>query len=175
MASTAVLQQEWQQLIKRLCAAASARHPAQPTWPVRLDHCFGRIVLDNVVGVDRPWREKLASPAVRNMNTQQLEDCIRMAKAILDGSTDLLALNRQSLQLRGKEKHSQGRAKDTKGKANPRVSGANKKAEPKDLPASRERYKQTTLRCSSRSSASRKSNATDRQEETKEVYKKEEA
>lgn len=104
MSSTSTLQQEWKQLMLQLPAAAVVRDPAQPTWPVRLDHCFGRIVLDAVVGIDRPWREKLAAPAVRHMTTEQLEACVVLGREILNGKADLVELNQKSLMLRGKDK-----------------------------------------------------------------------
>jgi hypothetical protein len=166
MSSTVGLQQEWQQLMKQLPAAAHARHPAQPIWPVRLDHCFGRIILDNVIGVDRPWREKIAAPAVRSMSTQQLEGCIRMGKNILDGSADLVALNQQSLKLRGKEKKAKSDVK-------PRASTVAKKEEQKGLPSARERYTQTTLRSSLRTAATTtQSNQATRRRDSKDRVKK---
>lgn len=78
-----------------LPAAARSR----PDWPVRLDHCFGRIVLDNICG--RPWRELIPSPAWRHLDDSGLRQTIALAEAILDGSADLHALNARSLQLRG--------------------------------------------------------------------------
>lgn len=79
-----------------LPAAAASR----PDWPVRLDHCFGRVVLDAVYG--RPWREALPPPAWRNMDETALRRAIDLAEAIRDGRADLHALNRSSLQSRGR-------------------------------------------------------------------------
>lgn len=97
-----------------------------------------------------------------------------MAKNILDGSADLVALNLQSLQLRGKEKKSKSGAKGTKSNDKPRISGAIKKDEPKSQPSSRERYTQTTLGSSFRPSASKKSGIPSRRQESLEVLEKEE-
>ena len=54
----APLRAQWLDWMRaRLPAAARNR----PDWPIRLDHCFGRVILDAVY--DRPWREVLRSPA----------------------------------------------------------------------------------------------------------------
>ncbi|CAG8973543.1 hypothetical protein HYALB_00002869 [Hymenoscyphus albidus] len=98
------LQANWKELCqKTLPAAATAKDPAQSKWPVLVDHCFARIVLDNVVGVDSPWKEKLKSPAYKNMSQPQLESCIELGFKILDGAVDLVGLNEKSLALRGKQ------------------------------------------------------------------------
>lgn len=75
---------------------------ARPDWPIRLDHCFGRVVLDVVYG--RPWREAVPAPAWRNMAEPELRSAIALAEAILSGDADLDALNRRSLALRGRLK-----------------------------------------------------------------------
>ena len=81
---------------ERLPAAARAH----PEWPIRLDHCFGRVVLDAVYG--RPWREVLRSPAWRNMDRGALELAVALAERIVDGRADLDELNRRSLAMRRK-------------------------------------------------------------------------
>ena len=75
--------------------AAAARHPE---WPIRLDHCFGRVILDAVCG--GPWREHLAAPAWKHMSREQLDAAIGLANAILGGRADLGGLNTGSLQAR---------------------------------------------------------------------------
>ncbi len=75
--------------------AAAAR---RPDWPIRLDHCFGRVILDAVCGA--PWREVVAAPAWRHLTPEQLTRALRLADAILAGAADLTALNRTSLALR---------------------------------------------------------------------------
>ena len=74
-----------------LPAAARSR----PEWPIRLDHCFGRVILDAVCG--RPWREVVAAPAWRHLPPERLEAAIALADAILTGEADLAALNAASL------------------------------------------------------------------------------
>ena len=70
----------------------------RPDWPIRLDHCFARVILDAVCG--RPWREVLAAPAWRHLPPDRLEAAIGLADAILAGDADLDALNRASLEAR---------------------------------------------------------------------------
>lgn len=81
---------------ERLPAAASAH----PEWPIRLDHCFGRVILDAVYG--RPWREALRPPAWRHMDADALRRAILLAERIASGQADLAALNARSLGMRGK-------------------------------------------------------------------------
>ena len=75
--------------------AAAARHPE---WPIRLDHCFGRVILDAVCGA--PWREVVASPAWRHLSPERLKAAVALADAVLGGSVDPGALNAASLDLR---------------------------------------------------------------------------
>ena len=75
--------------------AAAALHPE---WPVRLDHCFGRVILDAVC--NSPWREVVAAPAWRHLPPEKLAAAIDLADAILAGEADLQALNCRSLALR---------------------------------------------------------------------------
>ncbi len=72
----------------------------QRGWPVHLDHCFQRILLDNVC--NRPWREAIAPPAYRNAPENLLHDAIALGEDAVARKADLEALNRRSLRLRGK-------------------------------------------------------------------------
>ena len=74
----------------------------RPDWPIRLDHCFARVVLDAVHG--RPWREVLRPPAWRTMDVDTLTRAVATAEAIVDGSLDLVAANARSLALRGESR-----------------------------------------------------------------------
>ena len=89
--------QRWRELVEHELPAAAATHPE---WPIRLDHCFARVILDAVFG--RPWREAIAAPAWRSMDAGALREAIAVATAVLDGSADLQALDAQSLAWRGK-------------------------------------------------------------------------
>ena len=96
MTPRAKLEADWFALTReRMPEVAAVRG-----WPVRLDHCFQRILLDNAC--DRPWREVIAAPAYRNAPEDVLRDAIALGIAALEGDADLAELNRHSLELRGK-------------------------------------------------------------------------
>jgi hypothetical protein len=90
------LRTRWLDLMRRALPEAALK---RPDWPIRLDHCFGRVILDAVHG--RPWREVLPAPAWRNMDEPTLRRAVALAEAILDGSADLHVLNAASLRMRG--------------------------------------------------------------------------
>lgn len=69
-------------------------------WPVRFDHCFQRILLDNAVGGH--WSEEIPAPAYRNAPDDLLERAIALGEAAVAGEEDLAELNRNSLAWRGK-------------------------------------------------------------------------
>ena len=95
----AALRRRWRELVgERLPGAARGR----PDWPVRLDHCFARILLDDAC--DAPWRERIRVPAWREAPPALLERAIATGEAVLAGQADLDALNRRSLALRGKRR-----------------------------------------------------------------------
>ncbi|KAK3676350.1 hypothetical protein LTR78_003624 [Recurvomyces mirabilis] len=99
------LRQRWNHLYKHhLPGLAKTRDPVQGQWPVYLDHCFARIVLDNAIGIDKPWMEVIRQPAVKNMTEDQLRDAVDLAEKIATGELDLVSLDERSLQLRGKQK-----------------------------------------------------------------------
>ena len=87
---------EWFELTRvRMPACASARG-----WPVRFDHCFQRILLDNAVGAK--WAEVITAPAYRNADQHILERAIALGREAIAGEADLSDLNRKSLAWRGK-------------------------------------------------------------------------
>ncbi|KAL8791542.1 MAG: hypothetical protein Q9195_005870 [Heterodermia aff. obscurata] len=69
-----------------------------------LDHCFARIILDSVIGLDAPWTTKLKAPAWKNMSVEQLTSVITLGRKIAQGELDLAELDNKSLALRGKMK-----------------------------------------------------------------------
>jgi len=104
------LREHWNQLYrKRLPVLAKDKDPAQPKWPVVLDHCFARIVLDNAVGVDKPWAEVVKAPATKNMSEAQLQAAISLGEALASGEANLVELDERSLRLRGKKSKAGGR------------------------------------------------------------------
>jgi O-6-methylguanine DNA methyltransferase len=104
MISLATLQARWTELYSNtLPTLARARDPAQANWSVTLDHCFARIILDNTVGGGQEqWDKRLKKPAVKNMSAEQLTAAIELGEKIRSGDIDLVALDMQSLEVRGK-------------------------------------------------------------------------
>lgn len=104
------LQSTWRTLYSStLPNLARAKDPAQPKWPVVLDHCFARIILDNTVGksatsdrADTQWDKVIGKPAVKNMSEDQLIDAIELGEKIRTGEVDLVELDEASLKARGK-------------------------------------------------------------------------
>ncbi len=76
------------------------RDPAT-NWPVQNDHCFQRIVLDNVCG--GPWFDHLARPAYKHLSHDQALCAIRLCEAIIAGHANLQDLNNKSLIWRRKK------------------------------------------------------------------------
>jgi O-6-methylguanine DNA methyltransferase len=78
-------------------------HHAQPRWPVHLDHCFARIILDNTVGQGtRQWDHVIGKPALRSMSDEQLREAIELGGKIEKGEVDLVELDERSLSARAK-------------------------------------------------------------------------
>lgn len=112
MASLEALRERWNRLYRdRLPSLARAKDPSQTRWPVHLDHCFARIILDAVVGKDKPWTQVLKSPAYKNMGKEQLEEAITLGERLATGEEDLVALDEKSLALRVKMSKQAGRPK----------------------------------------------------------------
>lgn len=104
------LQAEWNTLYRTtLPTLAREKHTSKSAsspsdkWPVVLDHCFARIILDNAVGKDQPWTSVVKAPATKNMTESQITAALEMGHRIADGQEDLWALDEKSLQLRGKQ------------------------------------------------------------------------
>jgi len=72
-------------------AAARGRN-----WPVRFDHCFQRILLDNALG--GRWYDRVAGrPAYRAVAAHILARAVELGEAVLAGDVDLRDLNARSL------------------------------------------------------------------------------
>jgi O-6-methylguanine DNA methyltransferase len=107
------LRERWTHLYREhLPALAKARDPGQKHWPVHLDHCFARIILDNVVGVDKPWTDVVKAPAVKNMSSDQLQAAITLGEQIATGKANLVELDERSLSLRGKQSKNKKRKRE---------------------------------------------------------------
>lgn len=72
-------------------------------WPIRLDHCFKRICLDNTF--EDVWYNHLKSPAERYISEPALSRAVAIAEQLYTEGLPVLAiLNRKSLTWRGKMK-----------------------------------------------------------------------
>lgn len=81
------LEARWRELTDR-----TLPHAATDAWPVRLNHCFQRILLDHATG--GVWYDSIAGrPAYAHAPSQMLEDAIATGEAVLSGDADLRALN----------------------------------------------------------------------------------
>ena len=89
---------EWFELTRKVMPSLAAERG----WPVRFDHCFQRILLDNAVGAK--WTTMIASPAYRNASDTQIAEAIALGRAAVSDTLDLAELNRRSLTWRGKAK-----------------------------------------------------------------------
>jgi hypothetical protein len=69
-------------------------------WPVRNDHCFQRIVLDEVCG--GTWYDHIARPAYKHLTPDQALQAVALSDRIISGEADLIQLNRHSRIWRGK-------------------------------------------------------------------------
>ena len=70
-------------------------------WPIREDHCFGRVVLDNVFG--DAWYDHVdGRPAYEHLSPAELTVAVDLADRMLKaGRPTVEALNRNSLRWRG--------------------------------------------------------------------------
>lgn len=93
------LEREWLALTReRLPALAGGRG-----WPVRFDHCFQRILLDNACG--GVWYDHVKGrPAYAHAPEDALRRAVAMGEDAVAGRADLAALNRNSLRWRRERK-----------------------------------------------------------------------
>ena len=98
MLDRAQLEAEWLHLTRK---TLPARARERVDWPVRLDHCFQRILLDHATG--GCWYDHIAGrPAYRHCSPEVLTRAVALGRAVAAGEADLDVLNRQSLAWRGK-------------------------------------------------------------------------
>ena len=84
----------WLELTRRTLPGMAAAQ----RWPIRLDHCFMRVCLDEAMG--GPWTEVLRRPAIHSMTDRQLAAAIGVAEAIVARPALLAGLNACSLERR---------------------------------------------------------------------------
>lgn len=72
-------------------------------WPIHLDHCFARVVLDNLFR-DKWYNHVDGRPAYENLSCEELNEAIKIADRMLtEGKSAVEELNQNSLQWRGKD------------------------------------------------------------------------
>ena len=71
-------------------------------WPIHLDHCFGRVVLDNLF--EDEWYDHVdGRPAYEHLSAQELRTAIDIADRMLEnGEPVVTELNENSLRWRDK-------------------------------------------------------------------------
>ena len=89
---------------RELVLAELPRRARELGWPVREDHCFGRIVLDGAVG--GCWYDVLdrrRSPAFAQLDDAQLARAVKLAeRMVAEGEPLVRELDARSLAWRGK-------------------------------------------------------------------------
>lgn len=91
------VQARWLALTRRELPALAVER----CWPVRADHCFQRILLDNAFG--GIWYDHVAGrPAYAHADPAALARAVALGEAAITGTVDLVELNRRSLDWRGK-------------------------------------------------------------------------
>ncbi len=85
----------WLELTRETLPAMAAAQG----WPIRLDHCFMRVCLDEAL--DAAWPSVVARPAIRTMSEAQLASAVRVAEGIVARPDTLPVLNERSLRRRG--------------------------------------------------------------------------
>ncbi len=85
----------WYELTRETLPAMAQAH----RWPIRNDHCFMRVCLDEAL--DAAWPSVLPRPAIRTMSDAQLAAAIGIAEGIATRPETLAALNQRSLRRRG--------------------------------------------------------------------------
>lgn len=87
----------------RLTRETLPERAVRERWVVCRDHCFQRILLDNVLG--GAWRTRLTAklPAYRQLSDTQMREAVSLARRIeAEGDSLLRVLNENSLRWRGK-------------------------------------------------------------------------
>ena len=69
-------------------------------WPIHLDHCFGRVVLDNLFQ-DEWYSHVDGRPAYKHLSPEELREAIGIADRMLEGGQPVVEeLNENSLRWR---------------------------------------------------------------------------
>jgi len=91
------LEQRWIELTREKLPSVAA----ECGWPIHLDHCFQRVLLDAACGT--VWYDYIAKrPAHRNAPDDILGKAVELGEQALKGKADMDGLNIQSLRYRRK-------------------------------------------------------------------------
>ncbi len=93
------LTRQYLDLVNRQLPEAARR---DSRYPVRLNHCFARIILDTLCGDE--WYQYIPKPAYKHMSERQLQDAIALGHQFLADPQACVEANQASLQYRGKGK-----------------------------------------------------------------------
>ncbi len=88
------LVERWFELTRRILPAMAAGQ----RWPIRYDHCFMRVCLDEAMGA--PWHQIVKRPAIHHMSEAQLTAAVDVAERVAAQPELLRPLNERSLLLR---------------------------------------------------------------------------
>ncbi len=94
--SRGALLDRWDELTRRTLPGMTAAHGG----PIKLDHCFMRVCLDDAIGVR--WDAVVQRPAVRHLTDAQLARAVATAERIVADPALLGPLNQASLRMRGR-------------------------------------------------------------------------
>jgi hypothetical protein len=99
MTDRADLEERWLRLTREAMPALAGPRG----WPVRFDHCFQRILLDNACG-GRWYDHVPGRPAYRHCSEPLLARAVALGEAAVAGEADLPELNRRSLAWRAQRR-----------------------------------------------------------------------
>jgi len=86
------LQRRWLHLTREVMPALARERG----WPVRHDHCFQRILLDNACG-GRWYDHVKGRPAYAHASDAALAEAVRLGEECVGGEVEVVELNRRSL------------------------------------------------------------------------------
>lgn len=86
--------------LRKVTRELPERARSRDGWPIRRDHCFGRVVLDNLFG--GAWYDHVdGRPAYEHLSEEELREAIAIADEMLDeGRPAVERLNDRSLRWR---------------------------------------------------------------------------
>ena len=94
MVERAMLVDRWLELTRNILPAMAQAE----RWPIRYDHCFMRVCLDEAV--DAPWPLVVKRPAIWHASDDQLEKAVCVAETLAAHPDRLLEMNARSLRRR---------------------------------------------------------------------------